>query len=211
MQKPTRLIKIIVFGATGRTGKLVCKRILNSGVIVTGFGRSAEKIKTIDKKIRTSQGDIFDKDKVSQAVSNHDAVIVCLGSINLKDSSTLSSGTQNIVDAMSYHKVKRLVLISAAGVNESWSQISFLPRLMFKTILRNIFKDHHTQESIVKKSSLDWTIVRPAVLNDQPASGKCRASNSGSVRKISRADLADFLVKQISDKSYIRQAISVTS
>ena len=55
------------------------------------------------------------------------------------------------------------------------------------------------------------TIVRPAVLNDQPASGKCRASNSGSVRKISRADLADFLVKQISDKSYIRQAISVTS
>ena len=109
MQKSTRLIKIIVFGATGRTGKLVCKRILNSGVIVTGFGRSAEKIKTIDKKLRTFQGDIFDKNKVSQAVSNHDAVIVCLGSINLKDSSTLSSGTQNIVDAMSYHKVKRLI------------------------------------------------------------------------------------------------------
>ena len=82
MQKSTRLIKIIVFGATGRTGKLVCKRILNSGVIVTGFGRSAEKIKTIDKKLRTFQGDIFDKNKVSQAVSNHDAVIVCLGSIN---------------------------------------------------------------------------------------------------------------------------------
>ena len=80
-----------------------------------------------------------------------------------------------------------------------------------KTILRNIFKDHHTQETIVKKSSLDWTIVRAAVLNDKPASGKYRASNSGPVRKISRADLANFLVKQISDKSYIRQAISVTS
>ncbi len=211
MQKTTNLIKIIVFGATGRTGKLVCERILKSGVIVTGFGRSKEKIKNIDKKLLASQGDIFDREQVFQAVTNQDAVIVCLGSVNLKDSTTLSSGTQNIVDAMSRHKIKRLVLISAAGVNESWAQIPFLPRLMFKTILRNIFKDHHKQEAIVKKSSLDWTIVRPAVLNDKPACGKYSASNSAPVRKISRADLADFLIKQVSDKSYIGQAISVTS
>jgi hypothetical protein len=96
-------------------------------------------------------------------------------------------------------------------VEESWAQISWFSRLLFKTLLRNIFSDHNAQEVIVKESSLDWTIVRSAVLTDQLASGVYTASNTETVRRINRADLAEFLVKEVTDTTYIQQAISITS
>ncbi len=142
---------------------------------------------------------------------NHDAAIVCLGSANLRDKTTLSTGTKHVVDAMVRHDVKRLVIISAAGVGESWAQISWSARLLFKTMLRSLFADHHAQEALVRQSPLDWTIVRPAVLNDQPATGTYTPSNTATAKRISREDLASFLVKQVTDPTFKRQAISVTS
>jgi putative NADH-flavin reductase len=203
--------KIIVFGATGKTGRLVCSQLLKNGASVSGFGRSAEKIKSIDENLLVAQGNIHEYESISKAIANHQAVIVCLGSTSLKDKSTLSTGTKNIVEAMTHHNIKRLIVISAAGVGESWSQISWLPRFLFKTLLRNVFADHIMQEQIVKKSSLDWTIVRAAVLTNKAASGNYQASNTTPVRKIARADLAEFLVHQVLDKSYIQKTISVTS
>ena len=81
---------------------------------------------------------------------------------------------------------------------------------LFRTLLRNVFADHQAQEAIVRQSALDWTIVRAAVLNDRPAAGYV-ASNSNPAKRISREDLADFLVDQVSDSAYSRQAISVAS
>lgn len=154
---------------------------------------------------------MFDADSVAKAVTNHDAAIVCLGSSNLRDKTTLTVGTKNVVDGMIRYNVERLIIVSAAGVEESWAQISWFARLLFKTLLRNVFSDHNSQEAIVKESSLEWTIVRSAVLTDQPASGAYTASNTETVRRISRADLTDFLVKQVTDTTYIQQAISITS
>lgn len=204
-------MRVIVFGATGKTGRHTWRRALDEGHEVTAFGRSADRLSDIEPKLRTFKGDVFNTDAVADAVAGHDAVIVCLGSINLRDKTTLSEGTKNIVDAMVHQEVERLVVISAAGVGESWKQISLVARLLFKTMLHNVFGDHKAQEKIVRHSPLDWTIVRAAVLNDRPPTGAWVASNTAPVKRISREDLADFLVKQVTDAAHSRQAISVAN
>ena len=204
-------MKVIIFGATGKTGQHTWRLALGQGHEVTVFVRSPQKIESDDANLHIVQGDVFDAESVANAVANHDAAIVCLGSTNLRDKTTLTVGTKNIVDGMTRHNVGRLVIVSAAGVGESWAQIGWLPRILFKTMLRNLFADHHAQEALVKESPLDWTIVRAAILKDEPASGDYTASNTAKVGHINRADVAHFLVKQVTDRTYSQQAISVTS
>lgn len=204
-------MKIVVFGATGKTGQHVCRRALEEGHIVTAFTRSVNKFEGGNPDLRAAQGDVNDAESVASAIANQDAVIVVLGSNGLGDKTTLTTGTRNVVDSMARYNVRRIVVLSAAGVAESWRQAPLLARIMFKTMLRNIYSDHEAQEALVRQSSLDWTIVRAAILKDSPASGDYTASNSGKVKQIGRADLADFLVKQVSDSAYRKQAISITS
>ena len=204
-------MKVIVFGATGKTGQHVCRQALEQGHEVTAFTRSANKIDRRDSNLQVASGDVTDPDGVSHAVANHHAAIVVLGSNGLRDKTTLTTGTGNIVAGMTQHNVGRLVVLSAAGVGESWRQISWLARVLFLTMLRNIYSDHAKQEAVVRSSSLDWTIVRAAILKDGPASGSYIPGNTGKVTQISREDLAEFLVSQLEDGEYRKQAISVTS
>ena len=203
--------RIIVFGATGKTGQHVWQKALDQGHEVTVFVRSPTKIERTDVNLHVVQGDVFDAESVADAVANHGAAIVCLGSIGLKDKTTLTTGTKNVIDGMVQHGGGRLLILSAAGANESWAQIGWMSRILFKTMLRNIFADHHTQEALVKESALEWTIVRAAILKDNPGTGQYTASNTAKSGNINREDVADFLVKQITDTTYSRQAISITS
>ena len=203
-------MKIVIFGATGKTGQHVCRRALAERHLVTAFTRSVNKIDSTNPDLLAVQGDIKDAETVAAAVAGQEAAIVVLGSNGLGDKTTLTTGTRNVVDGMTQHNVQRIVVLSAAGVGESWRQTSWLVRIMFKTMLRNIYSDHVNQEALIKKSSLDWTIVRAAILKDGPASGDYTASNSGKVKNINRADLADFLIRQVSDQNYRKQAVSVT-
>ena len=204
-------MKVIVFGATGKTGQHVCRQALEQGHEVTAFTRSANKLDRRDSNLQVASGDVTDPDGVSHAVANHHAAIVVLGSNGLRDKTTLTTGTGNIVAGMTQHNVGRLVVLSAAGVGESWRQISWLARVLFLTMLRNIYSDHAKQEAVVRSSSLDWTIVRAAILKDGPASGSHIPGNTGKVTQISREDLAEFLVSQLEDGEYRKRAISVTS
>lgn len=204
------MARLIVVGATGKTGQHVCKNALARDHDVTAFVRSPQKLEQ-DPRLRVAKGDVMDADSVAGAVAGHDAAIVTLGSSGLRDSVTLASGTRNLVDAMGSHGIRRLVVLSAAGVGESWAQVPLLSRLIFRTLLRNILADHTAQEALVSASSLDWTIVRAAVLHDGPACGLYTPTNTGKMGRISRADLAAFLVEEATDGSYLRQAIAITS
>lgn len=203
-------VKLIVFGATGKTGQHVLRSALGQGHEVTAFTRSPGKIDP-DSGVRIAQGDVRDAATVAAAIAGHDAAIVALGSNGLRDKTTLATGTEVVVEGMAQHGGERLVVLSAAGVGYSWGQISLLARFMFRTLLRNILADHTAQEAIVRASALDWTIVRAAILNDEPASGGVIATNTGKIERIGRADLADFLVGETAEGAYSRQAISVTS
>lgn len=203
-------MRVIVFGATGKTGQHVWRAALEQGHDVTAFARSPHKIDR-NPALRIVQGDVTDAASVAQAVAGHDAAIVALGSNGLRDKTTLATGTKAVLDGMISHAVERLVVLSAAGVGDSWGQVSLLARVLFKTLLRNIHTDHTAQEAIVKASSLDWTIVRAAILSDDPATGRTTATNTGKIVRIGRVDLAAFLVKEADERAYSRQAISVTS
>lgn len=203
-------MKLIVFGATGKTGRHVLRSALEQGHEVTAFTRSPRKIGA-DSGVRVAEGDVGDAEAVAGAVAGHDAAIVALGSNGLRDRTTLSGGARAVVEGMTRHGGGRLVVLSAAGVGESWGQTPLLSRVMFRTLLRNIHADHAAQEAIVRASSLDWTIVRAAILSDAPASGSVTAANTGKVGRIGRADLADFLVREASDGAWRGRAISVTS
>jgi len=204
-------MKVIVFGATGKTGQHVLRAALTQGHEVTAFGRSVDRVDIDDAALETYKGDVFDTDSVTGAVAGHDAVIVCLGSTGVRDKTTLAAGTAAVIDAMAAHDVQRLVVMSAAGVGDSWQQIPRSSRVLFRTMLRNAFNDHQAQEAAVEQSSLDWTIVRAAVLKDDPATGRYTATNTGPNTRINRADIATALVDQIDDTTYRRTAISVTN
>lgn len=204
-------MKVIVFGATGKTGQHVLRAALAQGHEVTAFGRSVDRININDPALAVHKGDVFDNESVAGAVAGHDAVIVCLGSTGLRDKTTLAAGTAAVIDAMVAHDIQRLVVMSAAGVGDSWQQIPRSSRLLFRTMLRNVFADHEAQEAIVGQSPLDWTIVRAAVLKDDPATGRYTATNTGPNTRITRADAAAALVDQLDDTTYIRAAISVTN
>ena len=204
-------MRVIVFGATGKTGRHVCQQALEQGHQVTAFTRSAHRVERQDANLSIASGDVMDAASVAAAVANYDAAIVVLGSNGLKDKTTLTAGTNNVVAGLIQNNVGRLIVLSAAGVGESWRQIPLLPRLLFRTMLRNIYADHTAQERVVMESSLDWTIVRAAILKDKPATGSYNPGNTGKVGHINREDLAHFLVTQLEDETYRKQAISVTS
>ncbi|MEL6894323.1 MAG: SDR family oxidoreductase [Actinomycetota bacterium] len=203
-------MRVVVFGATGKTGKHVVRAALDAGHNVTAFGRSVERLEIDHPALEVHKGDVFDSAEVEAAVQGHDAAIVCLGSTGLRDKTTLSVGTTSVIDALVANEVTRLVVMSAAGVGESWRQIPLTSRLLFRTLLRNVFADHEGQEAIVEASPLEWTIVRAAVLKDDPGTGDYTATNSGSITRINRADAASALVDQLTDATYMRQSISVT-
>jgi len=204
-------MRVIVFGATGKTGRHVVRAGLAEGHRITAFGRSVEQLQIDDPSLEVFKGDAFDAGSVRAAVAGHDAAIICLGSTGLRDKFTLSAGTKTVIDAMVAKDVHRLIVMSAAGVGESWKQIPWSSRLLFHTLLRNIFRDHQSQEAVVEQSTLDWTIVRAAVLKDDPGTGHYTATNTGSITKINRADVAVALVDQLTDSSNNRRSISVTN
>ena len=203
-------MRLIVFGATGKTGQHVWRNALDRDHDVTAFARSPHKIERT-AGLRVARGDVMDAISVADAVDGHDTVIVALGSRSLRDRTTLAIGTRNVVDGMTRHGVERLVVLSAAGVGESWGQVPLLARVLFSTLLRNIHADHTAQEALVRASTFDWTIVRAAILHDGPASNNVTATNTGRMGRIARADLAAFLVREVCDGAYSRQVIAVTS
>ena len=203
-------MKVIVFGSTGKLGELVWRGAISAGHDVTIFGRSVSS-KYPDESVTKFQGDVLDKSSVSRAISGHDAVLVCLGPIGLRDTTTLSEGSRNICDSMRACGVNRVIFISAAGVGASWRYIPWYSKLLFSTLLRVILSQHTIQESIFSASGLNWTAVRAAVLTNSLVRRGFTASDTSPTRTISRLDLSDFLIDCLSTDTYDNCAISVTS
>ena len=203
-------MKVVVFGATGKTGELTWRKAVEAGHDVTVFGRSVERRYT-NEPVTKIQGDVLDAEAVSRAIAGQDVVLVCLGPVNTRDKSTLSQGAKNVRAAMRSLDVHRVVFISAAGVGGSWKRIPWYSKLLFLTVLKTILSEHVREEETLRDDQLEWTAVRAAVLTDKPESGRILASNSVPTKTIPRADLAQFLASQIAGKDYLKQAICVTS
>jgi putative NADH-flavin reductase len=205
-------MKIIVFGASGNTGSEIVKQAIARGHSVTAFVRNPDSLRE-EPGLRVLRGDVFDPVEVADAIVGHQAVLSALGPRTLKKTDLLARAIPNILAGMRRHYVSRLIVLGAAGVQPAYGKYqNALTRIIFwvamRTMLRHPFADQAAQERLLAASEIDYTIVRPPRLMDTPFTGKYRvvpdALPSGSTR-ISRADVADFMLMQLTDPRFHRQ------
>jgi putative NADH-flavin reductase len=184
------------------------KQALEQGHTVTAFARDPAKLGMEHPNRRVVQGDAMDPAAVGKAMPGQDAVGCALGAG--AKGTIRSEGTRNIIRAMEQAGVRRLVCQSSLGVGDSRGNLNFFwKHIMFGLLLRQAYADHVRQESAVMRSRLDWTIVRPGAFTDGPRTGAYRHGFAGNdhaiTHKISRADVADFVLKQLTDRTYLRK------
>jgi len=199
-------MKVLIFGATGTVGCELVTQALEMGHTVTAFARDPSKLAISHASLEVIEGDVMDSAAVDRAMAGHDAVLIALGAGS--KGQVRSTGTRNIIQAMQKSGTRRLVCLSTLGVGDSRGNLNFLWKyVMFGMLLRAAFADHVSQEDHVIRSGLDWTIVRPAAYTDGERTGDYRhgfpAIEKGLKLKISRADVADFVLTQLADDSYI--------
>jgi putative NADH-flavin reductase len=207
-------MKIAIFGATGKTGIELIKQALDHGHEVTVMVRDTKRLPTFSKQITVFTGDFNNRDAVQSTIKGQDAVICTLGSRELyKNSGLRAFGTRTIIEAMNELGIKRLVVMSSMGIGESWQNLSFFAKALFKIVMPAAREDHEAQELAVKSSSLDWTIIRPSGLTDIPnvSTYEFGKNITAKTSRISRANVADLMLKVIESNTHIQEAITITN
>ncbi|WP_458690389.1 NAD(P)-dependent oxidoreductase [Nocardia tengchongensis] len=206
-------MNVAIFGATGTIGRHVVTQALAAGHQVTVLVRDPAKLTVTHERLRAVTGDVLDPAAVERTVIGQDAVIVALGAG--RKGVVRAEGTRLIIEAMNRTGVKRLICQSSLGVGDSRGNLNFVWKyVMFGMLLRPAFADHVRQEEYVLAGDLDWTIVRPSAFTDGPATGDYRrdfpGTETGLSLKISRADVAGFLVEQLTDGTYVRRTPGIS-
>lgn len=211
-------MKILVLGATGGTGKLVVDQLLQLGHNVTALARTPSKLTITHRNLKVFQGDVMIPDSVYTVMQNQDAVICCLGAPAMKAGKVRSIGTENIIHAMEHKGVSRLICQSSLGFDDSEVVLENAPFLMRKIVipilLGKTFEEHHIQENLIRNSNLNWTIVRPVNMTDGAFTGDYKHGFSYSEKnlkyKIAKADVADFLIKQLTSNDYLKLTTGIS-
>ena len=205
-------MKILVIGASKGIGLATTKAALAAGYDVRAFARSATTMTLSDPRLEKVQGDAKRQQDVEAALADVDAVILTLG-VGLgelfKPVTLFSDATRVIIAAMTAETVKRLICVTGFGAGDSQASIGLLQRAPFQIVFGRAYDDKTRQEDLIKQSCLDWTIARPGVLFNSQRSGRYKVLREPSSWRngiISRASVADFLVKQIEDRTYLHAA-----
>jgi putative NADH-flavin reductase len=205
-------MKIAIFGSTGGSGKELVKQGLELGYEVTAFARTPAKLDEFkSENLKIVQGDVFNYEDVEKAIIGQDAVLSALGNPTLKPNNTTSEGTRNIVKAMQKQHVRRFICETSLGVGDSREQAGFFfSKIIIPTLLKNAIADKEIQEQIIRDSDLDWTIVRPGGLKNSPKTSKYRAGlDKNILGNIARADVAEFMLKQIDSDEFLRKTPAI--
>src|SRR5574337_166930 len=210
-------MKVIVFGATGPTGRRAVDEALAKGYEVTAFVRDPSKLETKHERLKVVQGDALDPASVERALAGQQAVLVCLGARNRSGKGTPPRdidfvATRNILAGMKKHGVKRLVCMTSVGVGDS-KQVKSVSNWIFTKVLvplflEKVFEAKERQEEAIRASDREWIIVRPTGLTNGPARGRFKVSTDSSPvpGRISRADVANFMVAQLPSDQDLRKA-----
>ena len=206
-------MKVLVLGATGGTGRLIVRDALAKGHVVKALVRSKAGVDLPGADL--IEGDARDAGVLQRALEGSDAVISALGTgMGFSEVTLLTVATRALVTAMRHTGVRRLVCISALGVGDSKGHGGFVfDRLFQPLLLSQAYKDKERQEATIRASSLDWVVVRPTQLTDHPARGSVRALTELTGfhgGKVSRADVAKFVVEQLTTDTWLRQTPVVT-
>lgn len=203
-------MKIIVFGASGGTGREVVKQALEAGHLVTAFVRTPSKVNLQHPNLRIAQGDVMDAAAVENAIAGQEAVISTLGPTRPPAPHMMETAARNIIAGMNKHGLRRLVATTGAGVRQPEDQpkgMDILIGILLNLLAREVVHDSAEGVRLIQSSDLDWTIVRFPRLMDGPHTGKYRVGyvDKESSTQFSRADGADFILKELTEKHWLRK------
>lgn len=217
-------MKIIVFGATGRTGLPLVTQALAAGHEVTAFVRNPSKLQISHAKLRIIDGNLEDAAVIETSINGQDAVLSVLGPIPNGRKDVMRIAFTNIIAAMHKTGVKRLISLTGAGVAQPGDQPKLINKfvsLMLNLISKDTIIDSSAHARLVRASNLDWTIVRVPMLTDAPANSLASSPTRPNVRvgmvgindgvRIARSDVAAFMLKVLEDRSYVQAAPVISS
>jgi putative NADH-flavin reductase len=205
---------ICVFGAAGRTGRHIVDRALGHGHEVTAFVRETPLELENAEGVRVVRGDVLDYDAVFEAIAGCTAVAFALSHGSGSGRHIMEEGIGNVIHAMAEQGVSRLAAVSAAGTfSRTSKRLSIAARAMIATTLRPVYDDLEAMELLIMASDLDWTIVRPVGLSDDPPTGHYRISLDGSLlpktSRIPRSDVAALVLKALETDTYWRRSVVI--
>lgn len=202
-------MNVAIFGATGMTGRFVLEEALARGHEVTVLVRNPDKLQFDDENLEVITGDVLDAEAVEKAIIGKDAVISVLGA-GMRRTTLRTDGNRTIVEAMQRQGVRRLVSMSIFGLGDTAKKLPLHWRLLVKPlILRNAYRDHAGQETVVASSDLDWTLTRPVSLRDVEATGRYQDGPATAMDeitlKIGLTDFARFTLDQLENDKYLHR------
>lgn len=206
-------MKLLVFGATGGTGQALVSQGLEQGHQVTAYVRNPAAVASREG-LTVVQGDVTNVELVTKAIAGQDVVLSTLGSRGGPEG-VIAEGARNIIAGMSATGVRRLIYVTSFGVGDSLEQMGWFARtVVVGMFLKKALAEKELEEQAIRSSSVDWTIVRPGSLEDGPKTGSYRCVTDPSEKlgrpRIARADVADFMLKNLSSDQFIRKAVGLT-
>lgn len=210
-------MRVVIFGASGKTGRLLVEGALREGHRVRAFVRDRSKITMQHEHLQIFEGDVLDVTRVEEAVENCGAVLSALGHTKNSTNDVQTRGTENIVGAMRKHGKRRLVSLTGAGVRDPEDRPKLADRafaLLLGTLMPSVLRDAEGHAEVIQQSGLDWVIVRAPRLTDGPATNceyRVGLVDEKSGTSVSRADVADFMLRQLTADEYLREMPMVSS
>jgi putative NADH-flavin reductase len=202
------IMRVVLFGATGPTGKFLIDQALVLGYQVVVYGRNASRVKVSNDAVTLITGQLGDPAAVAEAISGADAVISALGpGFKSPAGNVIARSVENIIAGMKLRGVKRLIQVTTVSVSDErgMSLINFLYSLLAK----NTYDDVRETARVIRRSGLDWTIVRVPRLYDGPVTNNLKVGYNGLTPftlKLSRGNLARFIFRQLAETTYSQQA-----
>ena len=210
--------RILLYGATGRTGELIAQLALQQGYAVTALMRNPTKLTVQSEHLTVIEGQPTSLADVRQAMCGCHAVISALSALSESESfsrqkitppHTLATAMRHTITAMHEHGLRRIVTLSSIGVGDSWPYAPWYMRLIIKlTNFKLVFADHQQQETLLRQSKLDWIIARPVALNNKVPLGELRVSYEQTPASfaLSRRQLARFMVDCLANNDFVHKA-----
>lgn len=208
-------MNILIVGATRGIGRELVVQALASGNSVTALARHPERLVAQHERLRKVRGDILEAESVSGAMADQNAVCCTIGvRTPWEQPGVFSKGTQRLLHAMKSNAVRRLVCVTGIGAGDSKGHGGFLyDRVFFPLLLKSVYADKNSQEALIRAADVDWTIVRPGFLTNGPLTRSYRVLTDlagVTAGRISRADVAHFMLEELLANRYLRQTPLLT-
>lgn len=206
-------MKVVIFGASGKTGTLVIEEALSSGYDVIAYVRTKESIKSVHPNLKVAVGQLNEKDKLKSAIIGSDACISTLGGASMtKHSPQIMEGIDNIISIMEEVNVRRFIYMSSIGAgNSRYCMPQPIRFFIADLMLRVPLADHTVNENRIIQSQLEWTVIRPGGLTDGPKRENLKHGSEETKLKgnlsISRSSVATFILNQLSSRNYLNKSV----